>query len=131
MIITTRRPPSYFTLRRLMLLNFPATHHSILLACEEGGILFDSLFISVFFYSLETDMTRNVFLSRLNALQSILIINVHHSGEDSEGTQTRVKPVVVVMTLLDLLLTPSSNSLISFQFREIYLSRRGEVTGNS
>ena len=60
-----------------MLLNFPVTHHSILLACEEGGILFDSLFISVFFYSLETDMTRNVFLSRLNALQSILIINVH------------------------------------------------------
>ena len=65
-----------------MLLNFPATHHSILLACEEGGILFDSLFISVFFYSLETDMTRNVFLSRLNALQSILIINVlHRRGE--------------------------------------------------
>ena len=60
-----------------MLLNFPVTHHSILLACEEGGILFDSLFISVFFCSLETDMTRNVFLSRPNALQSILIINVH------------------------------------------------------
>ena len=32
-----------------MLLNFPVTHHSSLLACEEGEILFDSLFISVFF----------------------------------------------------------------------------------
>ena len=82
-----------------MLLNFPVTHHSILLACEEGEILFDSLFISVFFSSPETDMTRNVFLSRLNALQSILIINV-----DQSSSQTRGKPVVVVMTLLDLLL---------------------------
>ena len=59
------------------MLNFPVTQHSILLACEEGEILFDSLFISLFFYSQQKDMTRNVFLSRPNALQSILIINVH------------------------------------------------------
>ena len=115
-----------------MLLNFPVTHHSILLACEEGEILFDSLFISVFFSSPETDMTRNVFLSRLNALQSILIINVDHSSTASiSRTQTRAGPVVVVMTLLDLLLVTPCYSLISFQFKEIYLSRRHQVTGNS
>ena len=124
MIITTRRPPSYFTLRRLMLLNFPATHHSILLACEEGGILFDSLFISVFFYSLETDMTRNVFLSRLNALQSILIINVHHQDfSDKSSTCCCRDDIVKLVTCC--------YSLLSFHFKEIYLSRRQEVTGNS
>ena len=72
-----------------MLLNFPVTHHSILLACEEGEILFDSLFISVFFSSPETDMTRNVFLSRLNALQSILIINVDHSSTAPQSAELK------------------------------------------
>ena len=80
------------------MLNFPVTQHSILLACEEGEILFDSLFISLFFYSQQKDMARNVFLSRLNAMQSISIINVHHKHFSNKSSDQ--KPVVVIFVTL-------------------------------